>query len=39
MAQIHQATPHLDHLEVLRLENLHLENLHLAVRNNFTVNI
>ena len=36
MAQIHQATPH---LEVLRLENLHLGNLHLAVRNNFTVNI
>ena len=31
MAQIHQATPH---LEVLRLEDLHL-----AVRNNFTVNI
>ena len=36
MAQIHQATPH---LEVLRLDNLHLGNLHLAVRNNFTVNI
>ena len=31
MAQIHQATPH---LEVLRLEDLHL-----AVRNNFKVNI
>ena len=31
MAQIHQATPH--------LEVLHLGNLHLAVRNNFKVNI
>ena len=36
MAQINQATPH---LEVLRLVDLHLGNLHLAVRNNFKVNI